>query len=101
MANERDQNIINRLALFNTPLEDLEIQVSTGPVVDFRLKDDLRRDIEDGAVPLIYPIHLNGGFHWPKASKKPNAIAVTDKSKSWLWEHSGNFVIVRTLVSGN
>jgi len=99
VANERDQNIINRLALFNTPLEDLEIQVSTGPVVDFRLKDDLRRDIEDGAVPLIYPIHLNGGFHWPKASKKPNAIAVTDKSKSWLWEHSGNFVIVRRFSS--
>ena len=98
-ANDRDQSIINRLSYFSTPLDDLNIQVSTGPVVDFRLQDDLRQNIEDGAVPLIYPIHLNGGFHWPKDSKKPNAIAVSKQSKSWLWEHSGNFVIVRRFSS--
>jgi adenine-specific DNA-methyltransferase len=98
-ANERDQNIINRLSYFNTPLDDLKLKVSTGPVVDFRLKNDLRSNIENGAVPLIYPIHLNGGVQWPKDSKKPNAIAVTDNSKRWLWNHTGNFVIVRRFSS--
>ncbi len=98
-ANERDQSIINRLSHFNTPLDDLKIQVSTGPVVDFRMRDDLRKYIEDGAVPLIYPVHLNRGVQWPKDSKKPNAIVVTDKSKNWLWKNSGNFVIVRRFSS--
>jgi adenine-specific DNA-methyltransferase len=98
-ANERDQAIIDRLSLFTSTLDDLKIQVSTGPVVDFRLKDDLRQDIEEGAVPLIYPVHLNGGVNWPKISKKPNAISVTDKSRSWLWKHEGYFVIVRRFSS--
>lgn len=98
-ANERDQAIIDRLSLFTSRLNDLDIQVSTGPVVDFRLKDDLRKDIEEGAVPLIYPIHLNGGVNWPKDSKKPNAISISEKSKSWLWKHEGHFVIVRRFSS--
>jgi adenine-specific DNA-methyltransferase len=98
-ANERDQTIIDRLGLFTLTLDDLKIQVSTGPVVDFRLKDDLRQDIEEGAVPLIYPVHLNGGVNWPKDSKKPNAISISDQSRSWLWKHEGHFVIVRRFSS--
>ncbi len=98
-ANERDQGIINRLSYFNSTLEDLRLQVSTGPVVEFRLKKDLRMDFESGSVPLIYPVHLNGGIEWPKKSKKPNAITITDESIKWLWEHSGNFVIVRRFSS--
>lgn len=98
-ANQRDQAIIDRLGLFTTSLDELEVKVSTGPVVDFRLKDDLRQEIEEGAVPLIYPVHLNGGIDWPKKSKKPNAINISDKSRPWLWKHEGHFVIVRRFSS--
>lgn len=98
-ANERDQAIIDRLGLFTSSLDDLKIQVSTGPVVDFRLKEDLRQDIEEGAVPLIYPVHLNDGVNWPKDSKKPNAIAISEQSRSWLWKHEGHFVIIRRFSS--
>nr|WP_279507692.1 BsuBI/PstI family type II restriction endonuclease [Aeromonas veronii] len=98
-ANNRDQEIIDRLNSFSATLEDLNIQVSTGPVVDFRLKEDLRQNIEPGAVPLIYPVHLNNGLSWPKDSKKPNAIMVSEQSKSWLWKHHGHFVIVRRFSS--
>lgn len=98
-ANSRDQAIIDRLSVFTATLDDLEIDVSTGPVVDFRLKEDLRQVIEAGAVPLLYPIHLNNGVNWPKESKKPNAIMVSNNSKSWLWKHQGHFVIVRRFSS--
>ncbi len=97
--NQRDQDIVERLSHFNTSLNKLELQVSTGPVVDFRLKDDLRKNIEKGAVPLIYPVHLNNGFQWPKISKKPNAISVSTISKKLLWKNTGNFVIVRRFSS--
>ena len=98
-ANERDQAVIDRLSYFNTSLENLGLQVSTGAVVDFRLKDDLRSNIENNAVPLIYPTHLNGGVNWPKDSKKPNAISISDQSRSWLWKNSGNFVIAKRFSS--
>lgn len=98
-ANQRDKEIIDRLSYFNTPLDKLKLQVSTGPVVGFRMKSDLRQDLEKGSVPLIYATHLNHGVHWPKEGKKPNAINVSDNSRRWLWEHEGNFVIVRRFSS--
>jgi adenine-specific DNA-methyltransferase len=99
-ANQRDQNIIDRLSFFTNTLEDIDLQVSTGPVVDFRLKDDLRKDIEDNAVPLIYPVHLDKGIvNWPKESKKPNAISISEKSQGWLWKHTGCFIIVKRFSS--
>lgn len=98
-AHKRDQAIIDRLSYFNSTLDDIGLQVSTGAVVDFRLKEDLRPNLESGAVPLLYPTHLNGVVNWPKNSKKPNAISVSNKSRSWLWKNSGNFVIVKRFSS--
>jgi len=98
-ANNRDQLIIDKLSVFTATLNDIGIEVSTGPVVDFRLKNDLRKDIEPGAVPLLYPVHLNGSVSWPRDTKKPNAIMVSENSKSWLWKNSGYFVITRRFSS--
>ncbi len=84
---------------FTSRLDELGLQVSTGPVVDFRMKDDLRGQIEDGAVPLLYPVHLNHTVHWPKESKKPNAIYVSEQSRSSLWRNEGCFVIVKRFSS--
>ena len=42
-------------------LASLGVTVSTGRVVDFRLKDALRKEPERGTVPLLYPCHFNGG----------------------------------------
>jgi adenine-specific DNA-methyltransferase len=36
-------------------LEDIGLKVSTGPVVDFRLKSHLRDMPDSGTVPLLYP----------------------------------------------
>lgn len=98
-ANNRDQSIIDAVGVFTRNLDDIGLKVSTGAVVDFRLKDDLRADIEEGAVPLIYPTHLGVSVCWPKASKKPNAIMVSEKSRPWLWRHEGCFVVVRRFSS--
>ena len=99
VANDRDRAVIDRLSYFSSTIDDIKLEVSTGPVVDFRLKDDLRQNIESGAVPLIYPTHLKGRVDWPQDSKKPNAISVSNKSKIWLWHNSGNFVIVKRFSS--
>ena len=40
-ANELDQRIVDRLAHFTHKLSDLGLEVSTGPVVDFRMKEYL------------------------------------------------------------
>lgn len=81
-------------------LADLGIKVSTGPVVDFRLKEQLRDMPEDGAVPLIYPGHLRiTGAVWPVPGlKKPNAILRNDTTSKWLYPN-GFYCVVRRFSS--
>lgn len=98
-ATPREQQIIDRLVPFSSTLEDIGVQVSTGPVVNFRLRDDLRNEPTPGSVPLLFPQHLNGGIHWPLDGKKPNAIQVTESSRPWLWVNEGYFLITKRFSS--
>jgi adenine-specific DNA-methyltransferase len=81
-------------------LTDLGVSVSTGPVVDFRLKEQLRSMPEEGTVPLIYPGHLsNSGAVWPMVgSKKSNAILRNATTEKWLYP-SGFYCAVRRFSS--
>jgi adenine-specific DNA-methyltransferase len=81
-------------------LADLGIKVSTGPVVDFRLKEHLRDMPEPGTVPLIYPGHLSmTGTVWPVSGlKKPNAILRNDATEKWLYPN-GFYCVVRRFSS--
>jgi adenine-specific DNA-methyltransferase len=83
---ESDQAARLKMKRFITPLAKLGLEVSTGRVVDFRAKQFLVREAQEGAVPLIYPCHFNGGFvHWPKPSgRKPNAIRDTEHTQELL-----------------
>ena len=95
-----EQGIVDRMAHFTSTLSDIGVEVSTGPVVDFRLKDDLRAEPEDGAVPLLYAAHFQGGtLSWPKTMRKPNAIRLSDKSRKWLWPNKGSYVVTRRFTS--
>lgn len=98
-ANARDQHIIDTLACFSSTLTDIGIQVSTGPVVDFRHKEDLRNDVVEGSVPLLYPVHFNGNIKFPKPNKKGNAIVVNEKTLPWLFENSGSYVLTKRFSS--
>lgn len=99
-ANGLEQGIVDRMAHFTATLADIGIEVSTGPVVDFRLKDDLRAQPESKAVPLLYAAHFqNGALVWPKIMKKPNAIRVSPESRRWLWKNQGHFVITKRFTS--
>ncbi|MFZ4635702.1 MAG: Eco57I restriction-modification methylase domain-containing protein [Saprospiraceae bacterium] len=81
-------------------LTDLGIKVSTGPVVDFRLKDHLRDMPEPGTVPLLYPSHFSSGTTtWPQAGmKKPNAIQRNSETEKWLYPN-GFYCVVRRFSS--
>ena len=81
---------------FNHFLADLGVEVSTGPVVDFRAKSDLRDMPEPGCVPLLYPAHFSGAaIEWPKTgSKKPNALRLNSVTQKSLFPN-GRYVVVR------
>jgi len=84
----------------DSSLGSLGIAVSTGRVVDFRLKESLRKEPEQGSVPLLYPCHFNGGtIHWPKMqARKPNAIMDNDNTRPWLVP-SGLYLLTKRFTS--
>ena len=81
-------------------LASLGVNVSTGRVVDFRLKNALRRRPEAGTVPLLYPCHFNGGaIHWPKLdARKPNAILDNTETRCRLVK-SGVYLLTKRFTS--
>ena len=82
--------------MFQTALSELGLNVSTGPVVDFRMKQYLQQQLTDEAAPLLYPHHFtNGRLQYPKEHKKPNAILVSSESQKWLLPNNGYYVIVK------
>ena len=99
-TSDLDQVIVDRVGTFSHSLDDLGLEVSTGPVVDFRLKEDLRQQPEEGTVPLIYPSHFcRNQIQWPAPNgKKPNAICESEASRRWLMS-SGWYVLTRRFSS--
>jgi len=98
-----EAKFIQNSQLFKHSLLDLGIQVSTGPVVDFREKSSLIKDLKDTTLPIIpmpYPHHfVNGIIEYPKQHKKyPNAILKTEKLSKSFWP-SGYYVLIKRFSS--
>lgn len=99
-ASDMDQYVVDRISTFNNSLEHLDIQVSTGPIVDFRLKEDLSKTPEKNTAPLLYPLHFNlKKIEWPRESKKSNYIKISKNSKKWLWPNKGYFVLTKRFTA--
>lgn len=81
---------------FRHTLGHLGVTVSTGPVVDFRMKSHLRKSPEAGTVPLLYPCHVAGSrVSWPlENTKKANALILDDHTRRWLYP-AGCYTVVK------
>ena len=92
---EGAQAIADAMRELPATLSKLGLTVSTGRVVDFRASEQLRRNPEPGAVPLLYPTHVRDGrVRWPVEGKKPNALHVDDYTRDQLVPE-GVYVLVK------
>jgi tRNA1(Val) A37 N6-methylase TrmN6 len=96
----QERNAIELSTAIRSSLTDVGIKISTGPVVDFRLKEHLCEMPEPGTVPLLYPAHFAGqNIDWPKPGiKKPNAIKRNAETEKWLYPN-GFYCVVRRFSS--
>ncbi|MDT4761850.1 Eco57I restriction-modification methylase domain-containing protein [Sphaerochaeta sp. PS] len=84
---------------FYTTLIELGLSISTGPIVDFRMRDLLQAEFRKGTYPLLYPTHFKDfKLNWPKTGKKPNAILEDPSVKKHLFP-SGYYVVVKRFSS--
>ena len=75
---------------------ELDCQVSTGPVVDFRVKPFLHNELKDERAALIYPAHFNGWtVHHPvPMGRKFNTIDINERTERQLFP-TGFYTLVR------
>jgi adenine-specific DNA-methyltransferase len=96
-VDEEDASIATAMAQLPASLDELGLSVSTGPIVDFRLREHLCSSKETGdAVPLLYPMNLDDSrVTWPiDHQRKPQGIRSNDETRRWLVP-DGTYVLVR------
>jgi adenine-specific DNA-methyltransferase len=78
--------------------QELGFDISTGPIVDFRMAEKLVYDTD--GIPLLYPIHIrNQKITWPIISKKPNAIRFNEKERDKYCYKKGFYIVLKRFSS--
>ena len=100
VRNSNEREVSRLVNAFKCSLRDLDINVSTGRVVDFRARHLLRRPNAAGSVPLLLPSNLvNGYIQWPIARSKKLSAIDFEGSKDKLLVPTDNYVLVKRFSS--
>ena len=100
VTSNAERDLANRMYSLSGDLESLTVSVSTGRVVDFRIRPYLRSEPGEGTVPLIYPLHMRDGrVQWPAPkSRKANALLLNGATRRLVLP-AGNYVLVKRFSS--
>jgi len=95
-----DVKILQTIDKWECTLKHLGMEISTGPVVDFRAKDHLRQELTKGSVPLLWMHNMNKmRVTWPsKKNKKPSAIVYSERTNPLLLPVR-NYVLLKRFTS--
>jgi len=95
-TNTKEEATIDLFKSWNGSLNQYNIQISTGPVVAFRLEDFIKEVFEDKTVPL-YWLHnvtkMEVNYPLPKSNKGPY-IQICEQTKSYLIPNR-NYIFLR------
>ena len=99
-VNILENRIVQLAKRFTESLDSLGLQVSTGPVVDFRASKYVVSSNNSEALPLIYPYHFKNGYvSWPAIrNKKADGILRSAQEKGILLK-SQCYVLVKRFSS--
>ena len=96
VTNEKEVNVLKRLHQFNKTLPEIGVKMKTGLTVDFRNRDILRDEEEEGAIPLFYSQHIKQGkVQFP--IKKEHEYVVTNKKG--LMQDNKNYLFVKRFTA--
>lgn len=95
-TDETDGVVGELMAQMPATLADLGLGVSTGRVVDFRVRESLRDAPVEGCAPLIYPGNLKGGMVvWPRDIRKAQAFVAESEAQRKALMPPGCYVLVK------
>lgn len=86
IINSLEDSLRIQMQRFSSTLDEIGLEVSTGPVVDFRLKSALKNCLDEQSVPLLYPEVMKVGkvLFPPNNPRKAIAIKRNNDTEKWL-----------------
>ena len=96
VTNNEEIHTLETLNKWDNTLPQIGLKMKTGLTVDFRNRDILRNESEDGAIPLFYAQHIkNGAVEFP--IKKENEYVVTEQKG--LVQENKNYLFVKRFTA--
>ena len=96
VTDEEEVSVLERLHRFDQTLPDIGLKMKTGLTVDFRNREILRDDAEEGAIPLFYSQHIKQGeVQFP--IQKEHEYVVTDQKG--LIQDNRNYLFVKRFTA--
>lgn len=96
VMDEKDIAVLERLHKFNCTLPDIGVKMKTGLTVDFRNRQILRDQEEDGAIPLFYAQHIRQGKVQFPIQKRHEYIVTEQKG---LMQDNRNYLFVKRFTA--
>jgi len=101
-SSELDLKIIKKVDTFPNVLKDFGLEISTGPVIPFRAKEYLTKDINQisNIVPLLWIHNLqNMNIVWPNGNKKKEPCILFSEPTKKLLIPLKNYVLLSRFSS--
>lgn len=96
VTDEREVEVLENLKKWNDTLPRIGLKMKTGLTVDFRNREILRNEEEDGAIPLFYSQHIKDGVVKFPISKE-NEYIVTEQRG--LMQGNRNYLFVKRFTA--
>ena len=96
VTNQEEVSVLKKLHQWNKTLPEIGLKMKTGLTVDFRNRESLRDEAEEGAIPLFYSQHIKEGMiHFP-IQKKHEYIVTEQKG---LMQENRNYLFVKRFTA--
>lgn len=96
VTDENEVEVLKRLHKFDKTLPDIGVKMKTGLTVDFRNREILRDEAEEGAIPLFYSQHIKQGkVQFP--IQKEHEYVVTEQRG--LMQDNKNYLFVKRFTA--
>ena len=96
VTNEEESNTLARINTQPETLATINMKMHTGIIVDFRTREVLRNEPEDGTFPLLYSHHIQDGrVKWPDG--REDEYVKTEKKG--LLQENADYVLVKRFTA--
>lgn len=96
VTNEEEISVLQKLHQWDKTLPDIGLKMKTGLTVDFRNRDILRDDAEEGAIPLFYSQHIKEGVVQFPIQKEHEYVVTEQKG---LMQDNHNYLFVKRFTA--